>query len=137
MPPPSAGPGPGAGGPPPSPDMPPMGKAEAAGYMAELKKTQDQVGAIAEALTAVLTLPKRKAMDGLHIVPFQKSEAAPASARPSFEDLKKNPSALHAELKKMTMPDSELKKSERDLVTDFYCRRISVEELAPLFQVKK
>ncbi len=137
MPPPSAGPGPSAPPPGAPPDMPPMGKSEAAGYMAELKKTQDQVGAIAEALTAVLTLPKRKAMDGFHIVPFQKSEAAAVSARPSFEELKKNSSALHAELKKMTMPDSDLKKSERDLVTDFYCRRISVEELAPLFQVKK
>lgn len=114
-----------------------MGKSEAAGYMAELKKTQDQVGAIAEALTAVLTLPKRKAVDGLHIVPFQKSEAPLAAATPSFEELKKNPAALHAELKKMTLPDSSLKKNERDLVTDFYCRRISVEELAPLFQVKK
>ncbi len=144
--PPVGGPGPSAMPPPPPPPPspsagpgmpPPMGKSEAAGYMAELKKTQDQVGAIAEALTAVLTLPKRKSATGLSIIPMQKSEAPPASAKLSFEELKKNPSALHAELKKMTMPTSELKKSERDLVTDFYCRRISVEELAPLFQDKK
>lgn len=138
--PPSAPPSPGMGAPPsapPSPGMPPMGKSESY-FAAELKKTQDDLGKVTEALTAVLTMPKRKAINGLNIIPYQgdlkKSEP---TARPDFATLKANPAALHAELKKMTMPDSELSKKERDLVTDFYCRRIGVDDLSVIFTEKK
>jgi hypothetical protein len=120
MPPPSAPPSAGAM-PPPSappsagPGMPPMGKSERDDMLAELKKTQDQVAAVAEAVSAVLTMPKRKSMTGLNIIPYQGGDLKKSeTARASFEDLKKNPAALHAELKKMTMP-----------------------ELAPIFQEKK
>ena len=115
---------------------PMLGKSEKDAVFAELKKTQDQLAAVAEAVTAIVTMPKRKAMTGITIVPMQKSETT-VPAKPSFEDLKKNPAALHAELKKMTLPDSGLEKSERDLVTDFYCRRIGVDGLAPIFAEKK
>lgn len=113
-----------------------MGKSER-DFAADMKKMEEQLGAVAEAVTAIVTMPKRKAVNGLSIIPMQKSEAEVKTTKPSFEELKKNHSALHAELKKMTMPESGLSKSERDLVTDFYCRRIGVEELAPLFAEKK
>lgn len=133
---PSPGAGPGPSAPPPgAPPDPMLGKSEA-GFAAELKKTQDDLAKVTEALTAVLTMPKRKAVNGLSIIPMQKSET-PVSSKPTFEELKKNPAALHAELRKMTLPDSGLQKSERDIVTDFYCHRVDVNALAPLFAEKK
>jgi len=137
--------GPPAGGMPPSAPpsagpsaMPPMGKSEKDGVYAELKKTQDQLAAVAEAVTALVTMPKRKSINGLTFIPYQGGEMKKSEpARPSFKELKKNSAALHAELKAMTMPDSKLEKKERDMITDFYCRRISVDELAPIFDAKK
>jgi hypothetical protein len=115
-----------------------MGKSEAGfGFAAELKKTQEDLAKVTEALTTVLTMPKRKASTGINIIPFQKSEADAPVGRQSFAELKKNPAALHAELKKMTSCESTLKKSERDLVTGFYCHQVSVDELAPLFAEPK
>lgn len=125
---PSAPSAPPAGAPP----DPMLGKSEGT-VLAELKKTQADLAAVAEAVTALVTMPKRKAVNGLSIIPMQKSEA-PVSTKPSFEDLKKNPAALHVELRKMTLPDSGMQKSERDIVTDFYCGRVNVDALAPLFK---
>ncbi len=122
----------------PPPSAPPMGMGKSEpDYMAELKKTQDQVAAVAEAVAAIVTMPQRKAVTGLTFVPFQKSEAEVKSKRPSFESLRTNPKALHAELVKMTAQDSGLKKSDRDIITDFYMHRINVDELADLFTGKK
>jgi hypothetical protein len=122
---------------PPSagPAVAPMGKSEQF-MLDELKKTQDQMGAIAETLRVIVSRPQRKAVNGISFIPYQKNEE-PAVAKLAFSELKKNAVAMHEELKRLTMPDSPLSKKERDLVNDFYCRRISVDALAPIFAEPK
>ena len=113
-----------------------MGKSEQAMFQ-ELKKSNEDLTKVVELLGRVITQPKRKSVNGIDFIPFQKSETPAPGAKPTFVELKADPVRLHAELKKMTDPSSPLQKSERDLITAFYCHNISVDGLAPLFQDKK
>lgn len=95
-----------------------------------LTKSQAEQKQAIEALGKVVTMPQRRAVTGITFIPMQKTEEA-AAAEKSFESMTK--SELHDRLVKMTASDG-LKKSERDLITDFYLGKVPRKDLAPIFK---
>lgn len=93
---------------------------------AELMKSQaEDIAALHDAVKRVVEQPQRKAV--LSFIPMQKAEPA-VKAKPPLT--KASIQARLVELSKR--PD--LKKSDRQLINDFYDGRIQVDGLAPLFE---
>jgi hypothetical protein len=99
----------------------------------DLKKSMGEQKTVIEALGKVVTTPQRRAVTGVTFIPMQKTEE-PATSQKKFQDMSK--SELHEALKTMTA-GSEMKKSERDLVTDFYLGKVERKALAVLFKDTK
>jgi hypothetical protein len=147
-----APPAPPAGAPPMAPpgappSAPPMAPPSAPAFKSEdskkltdaistiegLKKSLDEQRQVIEALGKVVTTPQRRAVTGVTFIPMQKTEES-ATSQKKFADMSK--SELHESLKTMTnTPD--LKKSERDLITDFYLGKVERKSLAVLFKETK
>lgn len=88
-----------------------------------LSKTVEDLGRVLE---TVLTIPQRKAVTGLTIIPMRKSEEPVKPTKKSFADLTK--SELRAVLNEVTKPqNTKLTKSERDAVTDYCLNPASVD----------
>jgi len=98
---------------------PNIGKSEADALMARLAKSESDLQAMGKVLETVLTIPQRKAVTGMTIIPMRKSEAPVAPSKKAFADVTR--AELQGVLRVATHPsNTKLTKSERDVVTE-YC----------------
>jgi len=87
-----------------------------------VKSQAEDTENLAKALKLVLEQPMRKAVTSVAHLPKAETEKAPLTR-----------ASVNARLKELSMkPD--LKKSDRQLINDFYDGRVSADKLAPLFE---
>lgn len=101
-----------------------LGKAE--GELASMKKDVANMAVILEKFTRK---PERKGLTGKDVAALTKSE--PVVVDPT--KLKKD--ELNKKLAEIAK-NPELKKSDRDLINDYFGRKVKVADLAPLFEKK-
>lgn len=95
-----------------------------------IKTLQEDVEILTKAVKHVLETPVRKAVTSISFIP--RADAAPA---PAAEEKKapQNLSDVRARLNQLTQ-DPKLAKSDRELITAWYERRASLDQLAKFFE---
>jgi hypothetical protein len=114
------------------PAMPPMAmKSEASASQEGLSKAEDKIKSLEEDIQNLT-----KALKMVVEQPVRKAITSVAYMAKSEEVKEVTPAMAHAKLKELSArPD--LKKSERQLIMDFYEGRIKADKLAPLFESYK
>jgi len=108
-----------------NPNIGPTKKSEE-DLLARLVKSEENFKALGEVVEKILTIPQRKAVTGLTIIPMRKTETPAPSAKKPFSDLTK--AELHKALVTATDPrNGKLSKAERDVVTEYCLNPVSVD----------
>jgi hypothetical protein len=108
-----------------NPNIGPTKKSEE-DLLARLVKSEENFKALGEVVEKILTIPQRKAVTGLTIIPMAKKETPVAQAKKPFNDLTK--AELHKALVAATDPrNAKLSKAERDVVTEYCLNPVSVD----------
>lgn len=93
-----------------------------------LKAQSDEIASLHAGIQKIVNVPDRKAVTAVsHTV--TREVAAPGSSKEWTKE------SIHNHLKTITQNPS-LKKSDRALVTDFYCGVVTIDKLAHLFEEK-
>ena len=98
----------------------------------DLKKAQEQTEALGKVVESMLTMPQRKAVTGLTVIPFPVVKKSEAPAKKPFGDMTE--AEVRAGLKEVTA-SPKLTKSDRDLINGylFNPKQFKVELLESIF----